>query len=98
MIIFQEGPDPMPAFRFFVFLAFWLAGSAGVSYVAKAKGRSHLSWLCVSIVLSPPFAALLVLGLPTIDPEREACGACSEMVKRQAVICPFCRTPKERSY
>lgn len=81
---------------------FWVVGSIIVAAAAKARGRSAIAWLFLSVLFSPllMLVAVLVMGKPTdaADLERPTpethvrCPDCRELVLRDARKCKHCGT------
>jgi hypothetical protein len=66
-----------------------LAVAAG--WLAEEKGRSAAIWFLVGLV-SGPFAVLLVGFAPRgASGDYRRCRDCREPIRREAVVCPFCR-------
>jgi uncharacterized paraquat-inducible protein A len=85
-------------------LGLWLLMSFVVAGVAIARGRFAFGWWLYALLIWP-VALIHVLALPktaqAIKEEREAlakregrvpCPFCAELILRQAVICPHCRS------
>jgi len=78
----------------------WLAFSIFVGMRAKARGRFGLGWFLLSLLVSPPLAALALLLLPdksnpmdesaTSQGDRVECLKCGELISRNAKVCRFC--------
>ena len=49
-----------------VFVVGWVFFSAIVAIAAKARGRTGVGWFLLSIIISPLFALILVMALPSV--------------------------------
>jgi len=78
----------------------WLLFSILVAVLAARRGRSGLGWFVISALLSPLFAGLLVLILPSKSVPVGApttathvrCPDCRELVLKDARKCKHCGT------
>lgn len=80
----------------------WIIGSIIVAVAAKARGRSPVAWLALSVLLSPLLMLVLVLVMGKASdhgtPERATpdthvrCPDCRELVMRDARKCKHCGT------
>jgi hypothetical protein len=62
--------------------------------IANAKRRNPVLWWLYGFVLFP---IALVHVLLTSDLFRRACPQCAEPVRREALICPHCRSEQPAS-
>ena len=83
-------------------LILYLACAMFTSAVAESKGRSSLAWLIGGIFFGP-VALLAAVGIAPYDwagaraykgksGPKKVCGACRELMRNEASICPHCRT------
>jgi hypothetical protein len=49
-----------------IFVVGWVFFSAIVAVAAKARGRTGVGWFLLSIIISPLFALILVMALPSV--------------------------------
>ena len=49
-----------------IFVAGWLLFSGLIAIAAKARGRTGIGWFLISLIISPLFALILVLALPSV--------------------------------
>lgn len=57
--------------------------------IARRKERSFAAWYVFGLALWPAaILAAVVVG----NPHRRRCPRCAEPVRREAVVCPHCRT------
>jgi hypothetical protein len=49
-----------------IFVVVWLLFSGIVGVAAKARGRTGIGWFLISLIISPLFALILVLALPSV--------------------------------
>jgi hypothetical protein len=69
----------------------WLVVAVAAGWLAEEKGRSAIIWFLVGLV-SGPFAVLLVGLAPRgASGDYRRCRDCREPIRREAVVCPFCR-------
>ena len=74
-----------------VTLAVWVFVAVAAGWLADQKGRSPAIWFLVGL-LSGPFAVVLVGFAPRGALGRyQRCRECREPIRREAVVCPFCR-------
>jgi hypothetical protein len=81
-------------------VAGWFLFSFLPAIIAPSRGRSFIGWFLISILISPLFALILVLALPSrgkvlADKDRQYgrvkdCPECAETVKSAARTCRFC--------
>jgi len=79
-----------------VYLLMGLTFAITASIVAYSKGRNSLGWF-VSGFLIGPFA-LVVVALPPVAREGGLftnCTACGEVIRADASLCRYCRSPVE---
>ena len=55
------------------------------AYIAYVKGRSFGKWFLYSVLVFPVALVHIIM----LD-SREPCPSCKEMIKPDAMICPFC--------
>jgi hypothetical protein len=58
----MESPGPL-----IVWLLWTVAASSVVSYIAHTKARRTVSWFLAGVFLTPFFAVLCLLALPSVD-------------------------------
>ncbi len=88
----------------------WLLLSIAAGYYAERLRRSNFGWFFVSLITSPliAFAFLFALGSrrdgheedePDAGDARTPCPYRAELIKPEAIRCPFCRTdlPPDRA-
>jgi hypothetical protein len=69
----------------------WLIVAVAAGWLAEENGRSAIIWFLVGLV-SGPFAVLLVGLAPRgASGDYRRCRGCREPIRREAVVCPFCR-------
>jgi MFS family permease len=74
-----------------VTLLVWVLVAVAAGWLAEEKGRSAVIWFLVGLV-SGPFAVLLVGFAPRgASGDYRRCRDCRESIRREAVVCPFCR-------
>lgn len=79
-------------------VAGWLLFSVLVALLAVKRGRNGLGWFVISVLLSPLFAALLMLIMPNLasdsavpNPQTHVrCPDCRELVLKDARKCKHC--------
>jgi hypothetical protein len=65
--------------------------AVAAGWLADEKGRSPIIWFLVGLV-SGPSAVLLAGFAPRGAPgDYRRCRECREPIRREAVVCPFCR-------
>jgi hypothetical protein len=80
-----------------VLAGLWFLFAAVPAILAYQKGRSAVGWFVLALVISPLLALLFVAVLPNLYERRERasrtpCPFCKELIKRDAVRCPHCRS------
>ena len=76
---------------FTVAVTAWLIVAVAAGWLAEEKGRSAIIWFLVGLV-SGPFAVVLVGFAPRgASGQFQRCRECREPIRREAVVCPFCR-------
>ena len=71
-------------------LIVWVGLSFVIAALAARKDRSAGNWFCIALLTSPLIgAALLALAG---EARSARCPACAERVKREARVCPHCRS------
>jgi hypothetical protein len=80
-----------------VLAGLWLLFAVVPAILASQKGRSAVGWFVLALVISPLLALLFVAVLPNLHQRRERtsrvpCPFCKELIKRDAVRCPQCRS------
>jgi len=69
----------------------WVLVAVVAGWLADEKGRSPTIWFLVGL-FSGPFAVLLVGLAPRgASGQYQRCRECREPIRREAVVCPFCR-------
>jgi MFS family permease len=75
-----------------VALTAWVLVAVAVGWLADQKGRSPVIWFLVGLLWGP-FAVLLVGLAPRgASGQYHRCSECREPIRREAQVCPFCRT------
>jgi Na+/melibiose symporter-like transporter len=80
-----------------VLVVLWVLFAFVPAILAYQKGRNALGWFMLALVLSPLLALLFVAVLPNLYERRERasrvpCPFCKELIKRDTVRCPHCRS------
>jgi hypothetical protein len=75
----------------------WFLFAVVPAILAYQKGRNAVGWFVLALVISPLLALLFVAVLPNLYERRERasrvpCPFCKELIKRDAVRCPHCRS------
>jgi MFS family permease len=74
-----------------VTLSVWVLVAVAAGWLAEEKGRSPVIWFLIGL-LSGPFAVLLAGFAPRgASGDYRRCKDCREPIRREAVVCPFCR-------
>ncbi len=74
-----------------VTLSVWVLVAVAAGWLADEKGRSVILWFLIGL-LSGPFAVVLVGFAPRgASGQYQRCRYCREPIRREAVVCPFCR-------
>jgi hypothetical protein len=80
-----------------VLILSWFLLSIAVAVAASRRGRLGFAWFLLALAFSPVIAGLFVLLLPERTAEAESregrvpCRYCRELIRPDAVVCPFCR-------
>lgn len=85
------------------FLMFWLMFSVVVAIIAASRNRSGFGWFCLSVLISPFLAVILVLALGKVTVDAapliatsdgsaavKKCPFCAEDIRPEAVKCKHC--------
>lgn len=88
-------------------IGLWFVASIIVSVIANNRGRDWLRWFGISVLISPLFAGILVLVMPSLkvghapasveDGTGRKCPMCAETIRREAVKCRFCGSELAKS-
>ncbi len=74
----------------------WVLLAGLVGQMAEHKGHSNLHWYLFSLFCSPLIGFIVVASLPSLAHLNPAaykqCARCSNMVKVEETICPYCST------
>ena len=72
----------------------WVLLAGLVGQMAERKGHNNLHWYVFSLFCSPFLGFIVVAWLPSIGDLNPAdykrCAHCSNMVKVEETICPYC--------
>jgi hypothetical protein len=70
----------------------WVLVAVAAGWLADQKGRSPAIWFLIGLV-SGPFAVLLAGFAPRgASGDYRRCRECREPIRREAAVCPFCRS------
>ena len=74
-----------------VALTGWVLVALAAGWLADEKGHSLILWFLIGLI-SGPFAVVLVGFAPRgASGQYRRCRECREPIRRDAVVCPFCR-------
>lgn len=77
----------------------WFILAIVIGAVAPSKGRSGFGWFLLALLISPLFAGIILAIVPSLTKEPRvgrgyrACPYCAEPVRKEAKLCPHCRSP-----
>ncbi len=79
------------------FVLFWFVFAFAPAILASRKGRSAVGWFLLALLISPVLTLIFVAVLPDLNQQKDLAGRvpcpfCKELIKREAVRCPHCRS------